>query len=533
MAKDEELSLGSIRLRTTVSEPSEARVAGERAFRILVIRDFSGRGQRAIETAPQSIADRRPVEVNRDNFDQVMAKMGVHCELGTADQDGSPLNLTFRSLADFHPDALFRHCRLFLELRSLREKLQSPATFDKAAAEVRAWGLLSRGGPGAEPALPRQSAPMPAPQPDGQPATNESAGDLLDQAIRQTEVQGPEHAGPPLARDLRELIRQSVAPLRVERPASDQADLIACVDRVAEHFMQVVLHSDALQELEAGWRSLDFLVKRLRTGGDLKLYVLDLSLAELAADFGSASSLEQSRLHQLLVEQAGGTRGGETWNVVVADFTFGWSRVDLFVAGLLSKVASRAGVPVLAAASPYLFGAGSFAELSSASQWRPQLETDLAEAWATLRHLPEASHLALLLPRFLLRVPYGLESNPIKSFPFEELSGEGDASRLLWGNSAYLAACLLAEASQESESGGDPQLHRRIDRRPLYIHRDADGTEQLHPGTEVPISDQAAAQILELGLMPVLTVLNTDQIDLSGWRSVSAVSPALAGMNRR
>ena len=47
---------------------------------------------------------------------------------------------------------------------------------------------------------------------------------------------------------------------------------------------------------------------------------------------------------------------------------------------------------------------------------RKKPDADTAAAWALLRKLPEASHLALGVPRMLLRLPYGKDTDPIEAF---------------------------------------------------------------------------------------------------------------------
>ena len=46
---------------------------------------------------------------------------------------------------------------------------------------------------------------------------------------------------------------------------------------------------------------------------------------------------------------------------------------------------------------------------------------ELAEAWRALRRLPEAGWIGLILPRFLLRLPYGKETASTERFDFEEM----------------------------------------------------------------------------------------------------------------
>jgi len=60
--------------------------------------------------------------------------------------------------------------------------------------------------------------------------------------------------------------------------------------------------------------------------------------------------------------------------------------------------------------------------------------------------MPEAAYVGLVVPRFMLRNPYGDRTDPIDSFDFEE-SPAGRLSGMLWGNSAVIAGCYWARRS--------------------------------------------------------------------------------------
>ncbi|MBE0616899.1 MAG: type VI secretion system contractile sheath small subunit, partial [Proteobacteria bacterium] len=103
-------------------------------FRLLVLGNLSGRSNRG-EVDPTSVADRRPIRVDLDNFDAVLARIAPRLRLTTA--NGADVHLEFRSLDDFHPDALYQRVPVFADLRDIRERLAEPRTFGGAAAEFQ------------------------------------------------------------------------------------------------------------------------------------------------------------------------------------------------------------------------------------------------------------------------------------------------------------------------------------------------------------------------------------------------------------
>src|SRR5439155_11794368 len=127
---------------------------------------------------------------------------------------------------------------------------------------------------------------------------------------------------------------------------------------------------------------------------------------------------------------------GKAWSILVGQYTFDHSREDVELLGRIARIASRAGAPFLAAASPRILGCTSLADAPDADDWQKQTGTDNEAAWTQLRQLPESVYVGLALPRFLLRQPYGKKSDPIERFQFEEMVPGAVHEDYLWGNPA-------------------------------------------------------------------------------------------------
>ena len=91
-----------------------------------ILGDFTGQ-----PTAPQArLKDRKFVEITPDNFDDVLASMQPHLAFPVenklseeADAPRLSVDLHFRSMDDFSPDAVARQVKPLRELLELREKL--------------------------------------------------------------------------------------------------------------------------------------------------------------------------------------------------------------------------------------------------------------------------------------------------------------------------------------------------------------------------------------------------------------------------
>ena len=55
----------------------------------------------------------------------------------------------------------------------------------------------------------------------------------------------------------------------------------------------------------------------------------------------------------------------------------------------------------------------------------------------------------LAIPRFLARLPYGIDTEPLESFSFEEFTGAPAHDGYLWANAAFTCGLLLAQSYKE------------------------------------------------------------------------------------
>ena len=322
-------------------------------------------------------------------------------------------------------------------------------------------------------------------------------------------------------------MKQIVQPYLVPGEDPQRAELVAWGDRAAGFLMRAILHHPDFQALEAAWRALDFLLRRLETNTELQLYLLDVSKAELAADLRTAMDLEATGLFKLLVERTVGTPGGVPWAVVGGNYIFDGSLEDVAFLARFAKIAQAAGAPLLAAASPLLVGCPSLAERPDPTAWQRD-SGEGAELWKALRELPEAAYLGLALPRFLLRLPYGKATAPLEQFELEEMPGGPPHEAYLWGNPAFVCICLLGQAFSEHGWNLRPGALQEIAGLPFYVHQE-DGESCMKPCAEAWLTVRAAEAILEEGLMPLLSIRDRDAVRLARFQSLRKPLTPLAG----
>ncbi len=187
-----------------------------------------------------------------------------------------------------------------------------------------------------------------------------------------------------------------------------------------------------------------------------------------------------------------------------------------------------AGVPVIAAASPSLLGCDSFATTPDPDDWRSIMEGSGEAVWQALHKLSESANLGLALTRFLLRLPYGEETDPLEQFDFEEIVGKPRHEDYLWGNPSFACACLLGQAFSLNGWNLQPGAGGDIDNLPLHIYRSS-GETRIKPCAEVLLTERAAEKIMSSGFMPLLCFRDQDRIRLPRFQSLTLPPKRLAG----
>ncbi len=477
-------------------EADKSDVVDDLPFNVLVLGDWLGDGQRA------ELRKRSPIEIDRDNFDEVMARFGVRLDLRS--DDG--ISLEFNCLDDFHPDEIFRQVPLFSELRDLRKRLSNSDTFVSAAREAsEKFGQ-------AEPAREIVESPrMPE-------AASDPSESLLDSILAKPSG-GDRPAADFRSREIKSFISEVIGPHIVSVNEDQQAASIAAVDSAIGDVMRGILHDRRFQELEAAWRGLHFLVRRTETSTELKIFVFDITKAELESDLRSSDELRSAAAGKLLTSDL-----NETWSVVCGNYSFSPNVDDIAALIRLGKLCHMARAPFISHMRPDVLGIDSLSEHGDPAYWRLSHDSEAAKLWFALRSQPQAASLGFVLPRFLARLPYGEDTEPLETFAFEEFTAVPVHDEYLWANPCFAAAALLTRSFAELGWEMGTNLRQDLEGLPLYMYK-RDSEKVYTPCAEALLSQNAAQEILDRGLMPLVTYKNTDRIRLLQFRSASEDSP--------
>ncbi len=455
----------------------------EKLFPIAILGDFSGRGHRPTS----SLSLGRPLRIDCENFETVFAQFDVALPLPLAKSGGDELVLRFRRLEDFHPDELLHQVESLSRLADLRIRLLDPASADAAVAESRALLDMSTATLGQ---LPSNSTET----------TEELLARLLGKPVAQPSKSTP------AASTLEKLIKQLVAPSVVSGPNLQQNEIVRLVEGEMSKRLKEVLHHPDFQAVEAGWRAVDFLIRR--TGDKTRSYLIDITKRELTAML-AAGDLARTTIFKQLQEIGPA--------VVLGIYTIGLQDQSLLKA--LGSLAQAHHTAFVTGASPETVGCRSFGSQSDPDDWVHPPDLD---EFDSLRQMPEAAHLGLLMPRFLLRQPYGAGSDPIEAFPFEEILAPPEHESYLWGNSSVLCGYLLADAFATEASKLDTPRGRGGEICGMPVHTfTGDGETHAKPCAEAWLSDKAADVILNHGIMPVLSIRGRDAVEVTALRAFS------------
>jgi type VI secretion system protein ImpC len=485
---------------------------------MLIMGDFSGKEARQDRTEQRSPANRRPIRVDRDNVQHILGKLGVALHSPLVGDNAPPIALKFTELDDFHPDRLVHQVEPLRKLSDLRRRLANQATFPEAADEIRAW---------TQPRQPSEAQSVTPESLSHQAGVGSAlAGSLLDQMLEQAPTSVPDLR----PTEWQSFLQSIVGPYTVPKEHPLAEELCAQVDAAMSQIMRTVLHHPAFQGLESAWRGLSFVVDRMETDSQLQLYLLDLPKSELAADLLNRDDLQSTELYRLLVHEAVRTPGAHPWAVVGGVYTFNHTTEDVEMLERIASLCKEAGAPFLAAASPAIVGCPSFGTTPDPDDWKTvaTLERE-QESWNRLRHLPEASYVGLALPRFLLRLPYGQETEPISAFTFEEMAGVPNHEDYCWGNPLFACLVLLGQAFSESGWEMRPGSIKNIEGLPLHVHPNKFGESITTACAEAWLTENAAERLLDEGLMPLVSYKDQDRIRLVRFQSLSSPLTPLMG----
>jgi len=291
--------------------------------------------------------------------------------------------------------------------------------------------------------------------------------------------------------------------------------MIAALDKRLTEQVNKIIHHEDFQKLESAWRGLHYLVNNTETDEQLKIRVMNVSKQDLGKTLKryKGTAWDQSPLFKKLYEEEYGQFGGEPYGALVGDYHFDHTPPDVELLGELSKLAASAHAPFITGASPSVMQMESWQELANPRDLTKIFTTPEYAAWRSLRESDDARYLAMCMPRFLARLPYGAKTSPVDEFDFEEDTAGATHANYSWANAAYAMAVNVNRSFKTYgwcsrirgiESGG------AVENLPTHSFPSDDGGVDMKCPTEIAISDRREAELSKNGFLSMIHRKNSD-----------------------
>ncbi len=278
-------------------------------------------------------------------------------------------------------------------------------------------------------------------------------------------------------------------------------EMIAELDAKLSAQVNEILHNESFSRLESAWRSMKFLVDNTDFRQNIKIEFINVSKSDLLDDFEDAPEVVKSGLYKHVYTAEYGQFGGQPVGAIIANYEFGPKPQDIQLLQYVASVASMSHAPFIAAAGKEFFGIDSWDQLPNLKDLHSVFEMPQYAKWRSFRESEDARYVGLTLPKFLLRLPYGENSVPAKSFNFKEEAVRDD--EFCWGNTAFCFASRLTDSFAKYRWCSNiigPQGGGAVENLPLYQFESM-GQMQTKIPTQVLISERREYELAEEGFI--------------------------------
>jgi type VI secretion system protein ImpC len=335
-------------------------------------------------------------------------------------------------------------------------------------------------------------------------ATTTVGTSLLDELLSEAKVT-PDQETYAIARQgvesfITEVLSSSDKYRKIDKAAVDV--MIAEIDERLSKQINAIMHHTDFQKLESSWRGLKYLIDNVNFRENVRVEVLNVSKSDLLDDFEDSPEIPKSGLYRTVYSAEYGTFGGKPFGLMIANYDFGPGPQDTQLLTNVASVAAMSHCPFNANPAPEFFGEESFEPLPKLKDLQSLFEGPQYARWHAFRESEDARYVGLCMPRFLLRLPYGEKTIPVKSFNFnEEVVGNHDA--YLWGHASTAFATRVADSFAKYRWCPNiigPQAGGAVEDLPLHQYP-AMGEIQTKIPTEIQLTERREYELSEQGFI--------------------------------
>ncbi|MBL8603500.1 MAG: type VI secretion system contractile sheath large subunit [Myxococcales bacterium] len=329
-------------------------------------------------------------------------------------------------------------------------------------------------------------------------------GSLLDEILSEGKIKSSEDGYDVVKRGVQHFIAEMLSPGRSQEKVDKSIieGMITEIDARLSAQINEILHHAEFQKIESAWRSLKYLIDKVDFRENIKVEMLNCSKDDLLADFEDSPEVPKSGLYKTVYSAEYGTFGGKPIGCIVGNYEFSSGPQDIALLQKIASVSAMAHAPFFTSASPQMFGVDSWEELPKLKDLKSLFEGPQYARWHAFRESEDSRYVGVTAPRFLLRLPYGQSTVPVKSFNFEEdVIGQHD--RYLWGSSAIAMATRIADSFAKYRWCPNiigPQAGGSVEDLPLHQY-EAMGEIQTKCPTEVQLTERREYEMSEEGFI--------------------------------
>jgi len=287
--------------------------------------------------------------------------------------------------------------------------------------------------------------------------------------------------------------------------------LVAWIDKIVSEQLDAIMHNPQFQKLESSWRSLHFLVQRSDFRKNVKIELLNADKESIKYDFEDSPEVIQSGLYRHIYSEEYDTPGGEPYAAMIANLEFDNSGDDIALLQNISSVSAAAHCLFISSVGSKFFGKSDIGDLPKIDDLENYMERAEYTKWRGFRKTDDSRYVGLVLPRFLLRNPYGENKNS-RGFNYTESVLGEEHEKYLWGNAAFAFAANMVRSFQDNgwcvqirgpESGG------KVEDLPIHFFNAGKGAQAKIP-TEILIPETREFEFAKQGFIPLSFYKNRD-----------------------
>jgi type VI secretion system protein ImpC len=290
---------------------------------------------------------------------------------------------------------------------------------------------------------------------------------------------------------------------KIDKTVLDQQ--IAAIDEKLSSQLDAILHHPDFQKLESSWKGMKFLVDRTDFRKNIKIEMLDISKTSLLEDFEDAPETIQTGMYKHIYTQEYDTPGGEPVGAIISNFEFTSKPQDISLLQNVSKISAAAHCPFIGSVGAQFFNRKNASELPAIEDLANYMERAEYLKWKAFRESEDSRYVGLVLPRFLLRLPYGPDTIPVKEFVYKEKVTGDQHDKYLWGNATFSLAANMSRAFAENGwcvGIRGPEAGGKVEDLPIHLYDVGRGNQMKIP-TEILIPETREFEFANQGFIPL------------------------------